>query len=249
MSAQASASNSGASATWSPLSRRFFLEPAALISAALSFFLALPEVTHASNEGQEVESSANSGEGERPAWLRPLGEEANSPAKPGGEPGEANVGGLRVGWSKLEPGVLDVQAWDWLQQDLARMLRETETHTSIPRSPKAFEAKFLGATVEFLEIDAEETEAFQTAVNKALNEIGGARTDILRRTAAVAPDFDETDAMLNSRAGWEEYGKAQRHALRHPLAVLQERPRHQLLREEMLKWLLNLHYGTRAVAQ
>ena len=25
--------------------------------------------------------------------------------------------------------------------------------------------------------------------------------------------------MLTSRAGWEEYGKAQRHALRHPLTV------------------------------
>ena len=211
-------------------------------------------VTHAS-EGQQAEPSSSSKVSERPPWLRPLGDEtpggaaANNPPSSGRPPGEEASGARPWGWSLLEPGVLDVQAWDWLQQDLERMLDETKAHAPHRLSPEAFEAKFLGATVEFLEIDAEATKTFQTAVNKALDEIDRARADMLRRKAKIEPDLDETRALLESRAGWEEYGKAQHHAARHPLAVLQARPRHQLLRETMLKWLLRLDYGMNTAAQ
>jgi hypothetical protein len=145
--------------------------------------------------------------------------------------------------SQVEPGVLDVQAWDWLQQDLERIIDQTKAHTHNRLSPEAFEAKFVDATTEFLDIDAETTRTFRSAVNKALDEIQAARHEMLRRKAKLEPDLDETNAMLESRAGWKEYSKAQRHAVRHPLAVLEARGRHQLLREKMLMWLLRLDYG------
>jgi ABC-type nitrate/sulfonate/bicarbonate transport system substrate-binding protein len=144
--------------------------------------------------------------------------------------------------------VLDVQAWDWLQQDLKRMLDQTREKARNRLSPEAFKAKFIGATAEFLEIDAEATSTFEAAVNKAITEIDQARTDMLRQKTNSESEPDETAAMLASRAGWAEYGQAQRRAVRHPLAVLQARPRHELLRETMLKWLLRLNYGMGAAA-
>jgi hypothetical protein len=222
-----------------------FLESGVLVLAAL--LLVLPEVTHAS-EGQQAAPISSSEEGERPAWLRPLGDEANSRTQPSGEPGEGASSKSWAGWSKLEPGVLDVQAWDWLQQDLERMLGLATTPARNRLSPEAFEAKYLGATVEFLEIDAEGSRTFQTAVGKALDEIEGARANMLRRKPESEPGLDETAAMLSSRASWEQYREAQSHAMRHPLALLQERPRHQLLRETMLKWLLRLDYGMGAAS-
>jgi hypothetical protein len=145
--------------------------------------------------------------------------------------------------------VLDVQAWDWLQQDLDRMLDEITAHATHRLSPKAFEVKFVGATVEYLEIDAKTTQSFQVAVNAALDEIDGARADMLRGSQMREPGLDETAALRDSRARWEAYGEAQRHAARHPLAVLEARPRHELLREKMLKWLLRLNYGMAAAAR
>jgi hypothetical protein len=221
-----------------------FVDSGALVSATLVLLLVVPGATHASVEGQQVEQSTSSEPGERPAWLRPLGDEADSRAPHSGEPAEGDAGRRRAGWSELEPSVLDVQAWDWLQQDLVRMLDEARAHSPDRLSPKAFEEKFLGATVEFLEFDAEETKTFQTAVDKALDEIGEARADMLHRQ--VDPDVDETAAMLASRARWEAYTRAQRRAARYPIAALQPRPRHQLLREGMLTWLLRLNYGVAA---
>ncbi|NQY92239.1 MAG: hypothetical protein HRT46_11380 [Deltaproteobacteria bacterium] len=72
--------------------------------------------------------------------------------------------------------------------------------------------------------------------------------DKLQKKQKGGSDPDEKAAMLASRAGWAEYGQAQRRAMRHPLAALQARPRHQLLRETMLKWLLRLDYGMSAAA-
>jgi hypothetical protein len=72
---------------------------------------------------------------------------------------------------------------------------------------------------------------------------------MLLGTVNAELDLDESAAMLASRALWVEYGEAQRHAARHPLAVLQAQPRHELLREDMLKWLLRLAYGIGEVAK
>jgi hypothetical protein len=145
--------------------------------------------------------------------------------------------------------VLDVQAWDWLQQDLEQTLDEAAARVTHRLSPEAFEAKFVGATVEYLQLDDETTQSFQVAVNRALDEIDGARAEMLRGKRRKEPGLDESTALRESRASWEVYGKAQRHAVRHPLAVLEARPRHELLREEMLRWLLRLDYGMTAAAQ
>jgi hypothetical protein len=157
---------------------------------------------------------------------------------------------LRPGWSELEPSVLDVQAWDWLQQDLDRLFDETAAPRARQRtSPEAFEEKFVHVTAEFLEIDPVETDTFKIAVTRALEEIQQARSRLLLGTVNAELDLDESAAMLASRALWVEYGEAQRHAARHPLAVLQAQPRHELLREDMLKWLLRLAYGIGEVAK
>ena len=126
-------------------------------------------------------------------------------------------------------------------------------------SSKVFEERYLGATVEYLEVDAEDGRIFEVAVGKALDELAGARDDMLRQAPTQAPtqapqtpsesNIDETAAMLESRASWTAYRKAQSHAARHPLDLLQELPRHELLRETMLKWLLRLEYGIEAAGK
>jgi hypothetical protein len=154
-----------------------------------------------------------------------------------------------VAISQIEPGVLDVQAWDWLQQDLEQMIDQTKAHARDRLSPEAFEARYVDATVEYLEIDTVTARTLQSAVNEALAEIDGARVNMPRRKDELAPYPNETDAMRASRDAWQAYGKAQRHAVRYPLAVLDPRPRHQLLREKMLQWLLRLDYGIGAAAR
>ena len=72
---------------------------------------------------------------------------------------------------------------------------------------------------------------------------------MLRQQAHTEPGLDAAVAMGRRRAAWGDFGEAQRHAKRHPLAVLDERLRHQLLREDILKWLLRLDYGSRAAAR
>ena len=151
--------------------------------------------------------------------------------------------------SQIEPGVLDVQAWDWLQQDLEQMIDRTKAHARDRLSSEAFEAQYVGATVEYLEIDTVTARALQSAVNKALAEIDGARVYMRRRKDELAPHSTETDAMGASRDAWQAYGNAQREAVSHPLAVLEPRPRHQLLRENMLQWLLRLDYGMGAAGR
>ncbi len=233
-------------------SRRSRLSGGVLAQGALLLLLAPAGTTHALQD-EEAVTRSSSVQNERPAWLRPLGDEDRSgtdyKSGPSDLSGEEDSGALRPGWSKLEPGVLDVQAWDWLQQDLERMFDATRAAARNRLSRDAFKAKYLGATVEFLGIDAGATTAFETSVNKALGEIEGARADMQRPKPRSAPDLDESAAMLVSRAGWLEYGHAQRNATRHPLAVLEARPRHELLREQMLTWLLRLDYGMGAAAR
>jgi hypothetical protein len=212
----------------------------------MAFLLVAPSATNAS-EGPQTEPNTSTEEGKRPVWLRQIEDETNSGSRHGGGPGDEKIAGLRPGWSEFEPGVLDVQAWDWLQQDLDRMLDGTRAHALNRPSPEEFEAKFMSATAKFLEFDTGESKAFQSAVHRALDEIGRARTNMLRKPKQ--PDLDETAAMLASRTGWTEYGRAQHHAVRHPLAVLRAQPRHGLLREDMLKWLLHLDYGIGAAAK
>lgn len=227
---QDAAPEPGSDSNRSPLFRGIFPGPCIVVPAALLLLLALPVTTHAS-QGQQADP-----------------DQADSVTAPGANPAEEDSGSHRAGWSKLEPGVLDVQAWDWLQQDLDRMLDQTRKNARNRLSAEAFKAKFIGATAEFLEMDAEATSTFEAAVNKAITEIDQARTDMLRQKSRTEPNPDEKAAMVASRAGWVEYGQAQHRAVRHPLAALQARPRHELLRESMLKWLLRLDYGMSAAA-
>lgn len=211
-----------------------------LVLAGLAIFLVVRRGTHGL-DGRQAESSFKEA-GDRPDWLRPLGDETEFNGR---REGPASASHLPPG----EPGVLDVQAWDWLQQDLELIVDQTRAKARQRLSPEAFMAKFRGATVEFLELDDEATRAFESAVYEALEEIGSARAHMLRRQPQTEPDLDEAVAMGRNRAAWKDFGEAQRHAQRHPLAVLDERPRHQLLREDILKWLLRLDYGNRAAAR
>jgi hypothetical protein len=213
----------------------------------LMAFSSLSSVATNASESGLGEPLSSPEEGKRPVWLRPINEN-NSDSTPSGLI-EDEIVELRPGWSQLEPSVLDVQAWDWLQQYLGRLVDEIGAPSRNRPSAKAFEANFVRATTEFLESDSEETDAFQIAVIQALEEIEQARARMLQGKSQAELDLDETAAMLASRARWVEYREAQRHAARHTLAVLQAQPRHELLREHMLKWLLRLAYGIGEVAK
>ena len=238
----------GSSVPWRRLLRRSLPRSQVPCAKALLLALVLPAATYAA-DGQQSSLNTSTMEGGRPAWLRPLGDKINSNSEPKGEPGEEGRRKNWAGWSKLEPGVLDVQAWDWLQMDLDRILDLTNSTAYQRLSPKAFEEKYLGATVEFLEIDADIGESFQIAVGKALVELDATRHDFFQKQTKGESAINEESAMLKSRADWEEYRKAQSYALLLPLAVLEELPRHQLLRETMLRWLLRLNYGIEAAAK
>ena len=205
---------------------------ALVVLAGLLLFLILPREMYGSNDRQAVTTSAQASE--RPTWLRPLSEATTRDAShlPSGE-----------------PGVLDVQAWDWLNQDLERLVDRTRTNARQRLSPDAFKAQFLGATTAFLEFDDEARRAFESAVAKALREIGSAREHLLRQQIHTASASEKTGAMDRQRAAWTQFSAAQRHAKHVPVAVLDARPRHQLLREAMLKWLLRLDYGHRAASR
>ncbi len=226
----------GSSTRWVPL----FWGISVLVLAGLALFLVVRRGKH-SLDGRQAESSSKAAE-DRPDWLRPLGEETELSGR---REGAAGASHLPPG----EPGVLDVQAWDWLQQDLERIVDQTRAKARQRLSSEVLKAKFLGATVEFLELDDEATDAFESAVYKALEEIDSARERMRRQQAHTEPGLDAAVAMGRRRAAWKDFGGAQRHAKRHPLAVLDERPRHQLLREDILKWLLRLDYGSRAAAR
>jgi hypothetical protein len=131
------------------------------------------------------------------------------------------------------------------------MLLKTPATARDRLAPEAFEAKFVRATAEFLDIDANADLAFEIAVRRALDEIADARAKMAVGTLQEGerePGLAETDAMRESSARWQAYAAAQRHAVRHPIALLEAEPRHELLREEILSWLLRLDYGMRAAA-
>lgn len=149
----------------------------------------------------------------------------------------------------VEPGVLDVQAWDWLQQDLGKMVDDTETQARQRLSPGSFQTRYVDATITYLELDEGTMAVFRRTVAEALGEIGDARRVMLSSRFGSEPGLAMTDSMANSQARSDRYARAQRHAARLPLAVLESRPRHQLLREQMLKWLLGLDYGISAASR
>lgn len=211
--------------------------PSFRVSVAAALFLALV-----------LPWTIQAAEGERPAWLRPLDEKSKTETGTGNQAAKEKSGNWG-GWSKLEPGVLDVQAWDWLQQDLNRMLDRTTEAPPNHLAAEAFEENYLRATIKYLDVSNKAGETFETAVAKALGELVGARDEMLRQAPEREAGVDETAALLQSRAHWKEYRKAQSEAAQHPLALLQELPRHELLREVMLKWLLRLEYGIAAAAR
>jgi len=149
----------------------------------------------------------------------------------------------------VEPGVLDVQAWDWLQQDLERLVDDTSTPTRQRLSAGNFQTRYVDATITYLELDAQGMAGFRQAVAEALGEIGEARRAMLSSRSGSTSELALTDSMVDSQTRSDAYGRAQRHAARLPLVVLESRPRHQLLREQMLKWLLSLDYGISAASR
>ncbi len=85
-----------------------------------------------------------------------------------------------------EPGVLDVQAWDWLEQDLERMVTTVRQQPST-WTPETFAAEYLSLTVAFLELDPQADLEFRSAVDTAITEIDDAVLAQLRQVVSTHP--------------------------------------------------------------
>ncbi len=148
-----------------------------------------------------------------------------------------------------EPGVKDVQEWDWLQQDLEQFLALTDRDARGRLAPDPFRTEYIGATIEFLELDDEDARRFGSSVDLALADIASARQKMEAPPVAGEHADQHPHPLARSAARWDAFRGAQREAVRHVLDALDEKPRHRLLRDGGLKWLLRLDYGLRAAAR
>ncbi len=126
--------------------------------------------------------------------------------------------------------------------------------------PEAFKEEYLTLMIEFLTLEESEEKVFRSAVDQALVTLSQARTRMLKKQAqALAADSGNADTSttwsgeskksLEARHdAWEVLRKEQMVASDLLLPALGQKPRHQLLVERRLDFLLRLEYSIRASA-
>jgi hypothetical protein len=156
----------------------------------------------------------------------------------------SSAGGPAIASSSGVPGAragfTDTQEFDLLWKDL-RVLEQRAKGFG----PDAYKARFLARTVAFLQLDDPGAKRFTRAVDLALQDLDDARARAAKEAAEEPYDPDKTETVTSARASWTDYQKAQRASIARILALLDARPRHQMFKNDCLKWALQLDYGTR----
>ena len=121
-----------------------------------------------------------------------------------------------------------------LQKDVARI------------GPDEFRTRLLRVTMDYLQLDGARRQEFVRVAEQALSEVANAEQTVLEQTAslAVAPGSKESPGNVHDRQHtWVQGQETKRLASERLLGVLDSTPRHRLLVERRLLWLLKLDYS------
>lgn len=137
----------------------------------------------------------------------------------------------------------DAQEFDQLWRDLESLHREADE-----LGPDELRRRAVERTAAFLEFEpeSEQRERFEATVDAALADLGEARARMggVQREAARDPGSEAS--IQARREGWGRWLEEQRAAADRMLAVLEGGPRHALLAEKRLLWLLQLDFSGRS---
>ncbi len=143
----------------------------------------------------------------------------------------------------------DAQSLDQLDRALDTLRDEAPS-----LGAEEFKTRALGLTLAYLQFDGPEqvdrAARFVTVVDQALAEIDGARAQMeavnAQAIADTQGDVESDESILARREAWGSWQVAQRDAGDLLLTAMIPCPRHGLLAEQRLIWLLRLDYGIRA---
>lgn len=134
---------------------------------------------------------------------------------------------------------VDAQEFDQLWRDL-QSLHDGATELA----PAEFKARAVRRTADFLELDPDQRLRFVEVVDLALTGLEDARARMER--VDLATSGAETPESITTRQdAWHRWRAEQRSASDRLMDALESSsPRHWLLAEKRLLWLLRLDYGT-----
>jgi hypothetical protein len=146
----------------------------------------------------------------------------------------------------------EIQEFDMMWTGLESLQKK-----STELGPEQYKQQFLASTTAYLQLDSEQTEKFVNVVDEGLKRLDAAR-DLLTRTrqqtleqevdAGTSQDSwsGESPASIAARRdAWSQWRNDQRESSDILLSALQPTPRHDLLSERRLLWLLKLDFSLR----
>jgi hypothetical protein len=136
---------------------------------------------------------------------------------------------------------LDVQDSDRLWNDLAALQAAVSELNA-----QDYVRSTVARTVEFLALEGAAAGRFIDSVDQGLHRLDEARKVMEAIHADTDEDPTSAASIVTRRAAWSKWQEEQSAAADGLLAVLHSTPRHGLLAEKRLFWLLRLEYGVRA---
>lgn len=135
----------------------------------------------------------------------------------------------------------DVQSLDQLWRELANL-----QNGAARLGKDGFTEAAVGATAAYLELEPARAELFAATVSAALQDLDAARRVQRASESALAADPSTDQAIAARREAWGRWQEAQRAAADLILAALEPSPRHGMLAEDRMLWLLKLDAGRSA---
>ncbi len=180
---------------------------------------------------------------------------SDDPAQPKEEPAEPPVEefesvfgeiGDDIPWNaggENEPTVEDVQQWTWLRDDLNRLIDNTRPKSRRRVEPEEFKKRYMTASLEYLQLDREELDQFETAVKSSLKTIVEARAIMQTDQSKIRYDEEDTNSITAWRKTQKTFLEQQEKAAEAIVASLPERRRTTLMREQALRWIVRYDFG------
>lgn len=145
----------------------------------------------------------------------------------------------------------DIQEFDMMWSDL-----ESLQEQSAQLDPRQYKQKFLERTIAYLRLDPEQTKTFEAVVDQSLERLNLAKDQLAaanKQTIQVKGEAnhspreswsgEEPASIAARRDAWSRWSDDQRESSDLLLSALQSTPRHDLLAERRLLWLLKLDFG------
>ncbi len=142
-----------------------------------------------------------------------------------------------------EPTVEDVQHWTWLKDDLNRLIDGTRPKARKRLDAEEFEKEYLTASLEYLKLDEEERERFETAVQAALTAIDDAREKMQEARAATQYDEESPDSIQVWKDTQADFLARQKEVANGIVGSIPVRRRTTLMREQALAWIVRCDFG------